>query len=217
MAAIPFRLLGTIALPTEPAEPVRRDWTVRFAAGATEPQESLAADLREASRLLASKDEFVLVLRHELTAADVRRAAVLANPPQDTCLKIIRGLRQRKAELLFHRETVHAEVMTGFAIGDPQARSIARDLRGLDRQLAETEEALDQMFEILRSDSPRQSQKRTRATAREIAEIRLLSLRTMLEANLREEARVRIEVRPPRYEVLEGSGGGAVRLELRER
>jgi hypothetical protein len=217
LAAVPFRLLGTIAPPMEPADPISRDWAVRFAAGATEPRAKLAADIREASKLLASKKNFVLVLRHELTQADVDRAAVLANPPEDTCLQIIRGLRQRKSELNFHRERVHAEVMTGFAIGDSRARTIARELRGLNQQLAEVESALDRMFEILRSDSPRQSQKRTRATAREIAEIRLQSLRSMLEATLKDKDRVRIEVRPPRFDITEGTGGGWVRMELRER
>ena len=135
----------------------------------------------------------------------------------ETCLELVTGLRQRKTELLRTRDEVSKEAHVLHAIGDARALGASEELRTYERELASIEDALDRLLEILRSDSPRKRLKRTRTTAREIAELRLESVEAELHREVFGSKRERIEIRAPRFKIAPGDVGGRVLIELRER
>lgn len=219
IAAVPMRILGSL-IPggeEEDEEKVRKTWTLAFAPGATETGHAPSAALDEAASLLGDDDTNVLALRHELAAQDAETAERRANPSEETCLEFARGLRRRKAWLLRRHREVATDAHALHPIGDARAREAGDTLRAFDRELASIEASLDRLFEVIRSDSPRQRTKRTRSVAREIAELRLANVAAELERRIDEDEAERVETRAPRFDVVPGEGGGRIVIELRRR
>jgi hypothetical protein len=87
----------------------------------------------------------------------------------------------------------------------------------LEQRILATEDGLDGLLEIVRRDSTRQRDKRTRATCRELAEERLWLLAGALGALVDRDPADRIDVRSPRASVVEGRESSRIVIELRER
>jgi len=218
LASAPMRLVGGIVPGSgEREEEPERTWELAFAPGSTELDAGSRAALAEIAWLLSAQPAFVALLRHELSADDVARAESLANPSPQACLELARGLRQEKAELARRRAEVAAEAQALYAVGAGGAREASATLRALERDLASIEDGLDHVLDIVRSDAPRRRAKRTRATCREIAELRLAGVTELVEATFRSSVHGTLEARPLRFDVKHGSGGGRIVVELRER
>lgn len=218
LAAAPMRLLGSL-VPGEAAEErePRKTWSIGFVPGAAETGAELELQAERAVDERAGYASRALVLRHELSRADVAQAERLANPSQATCLELVRGLRQRKARLLRSLDEASTEAHALHAIGDARAPAAGELVRERARELASIEDSLDHVLDILRSDAPRHRDKRTRAAALRIAERRLQAVQESLQGQLMRAAWQRIEVRPARFEVAPGEAGGQVVIELRQR
>lgn len=215
LAAVPLRILGALLPGGGEAEPAPEErWSLAFAPGASEPAAALGRALAEATERLVARRSTTLVLRHELGAQDLARAEERANPSPEACLELVRGLRQRKAELLRARDAQAREAHALLAIGEAHAAEAGVRLRALDRELADAEGALDRVLEILRSDSPRNREKRTRASARALAALRLAAIEAELRRLLPPAAAARLDVRGPRLDA-PAEGEGRVVLELR--
>ena len=218
LAGAPLRLLGAV-MPggDEEVNEARTTVVVPFVAAATEIELASKQRLAEVAAAMKSEKKTVAVMRHVLTQADVERAQVLANPPEAACFELSRGLRREKAELLRKRDELATEAYALHALRSDDAAIVASELRGAERELAAVETALDEVFEILRSNSPRRQERRTKGVAREIATLRLEQAAAVLEELIGRKAAERIEIRSPRFEVAEGNGGGSVVIELFER
>ena len=103
------------------------------------------------------------------------------------------------------------------AVAADTATASADRLRAHDAERAAVEAALDHLLEVLRNDSPRHRDKRTKATARELADLRLHDVERALLARLPLKSDERIEVRSPRFTVIPGDEGGRVVIEFLER
>lgn len=222
VAGAPLRLVGgLIPGSNEPKEEPAAVWSMAYEPGALEPnleREAQAEVLAELAQRLNARGSLVASLRHEMAAVDLEQAAVLANPSAEECLEFAAGLRQRKAELLRSHEELATEIRTLFPIGrDDDALTAIDELRELERTLLATEQSLDQVLGILRRDSPRQQDKRTRAAARELAEERLSRARDDLARGISKDALDRIDVRSPRGRVVEGLETSRIVIELREK
>ena len=217
LAGAPLRLLGALVPAGDKAPEPDLEYSLEFAAAGGELARA-PTPLVSARRTLVSSGKHVAVVRHELSAEDVRRAERLANPTHQECVEIAERLRRRKSGLLRRREELGISVRTLFAVGAPEAAERAADLRAATVELLEVEDGLDRVLEILRSDSPRQHEKRTRNACREIAQRRVDAVVAELSVGLRSFEVDRIEARSPRFEVVEGlEAGGRVVIELRAR
>ncbi|MFT7670039.1 MAG: ABC-type lipopolysaccharide export system ATPase subunit [Planctomycetota bacterium] len=115
------------------------------------------------------------------------------------------------------RSSLSSEAHALYAIGDERASEATQGLLEKERELASIENSIDHLLEILYSDSPRKREKRTRATARELAKFRLDAIRSSLIAQLDDDESERIEIRAPRFTVNPEASTAVVRVELSQR
>jgi hypothetical protein len=223
LASTPMRIVGGVldlaglgAGP--PIELPEREFSMPFEAGATEIDPAALQAIEPLLELMRRDDSLVLVLRHEVGAADVERAARLVNPPPEARRELADRLRQRKAELLHTRDALAAEIRTEYAIGARDSFEPRLDrLRGLDRELSQCETALDSIYEMLRPGAERRADRRTRDAAIEIARLRLEAARGELLRSHVRQMPARLDVRRPRFGAVEGDEPGRIVLTLRRR
>ncbi|MFT7671390.1 MAG: hypothetical protein ACI8X5_004108, partial [Planctomycetota bacterium] len=140
IAAVPMRVLTSLIPGGDTEEETPSEvWSLPFSPATTElgPEQLIA--LQVAAERLQDDDSFVLVLRHELCPEDVARADRLANPASATCLEIVEGLRQRKAQVLRARSSLSSEAHALYAIGDERASEATQGLLEKERELASIE------------------------------------------------------------------------------
>ncbi len=137
---------------------------------------------------------------HQLGAGDVLRAAERANPSPEQCDALQRRLRTRKVELLNLRADTagraRAQLMSQ---GTSGAAPAMQQLAAIDRELAGTEDSLDQVCDLLRPGAEKQAERRTRSVALRIAEVRLAEVKAMLLASGLPEIADRVKVVAPRF------------------
>ena len=165
---------------------------------------------------MRSDDSIVLVLAHELGAADLEHVERLANPPAEERRDLANRLRQRRAELLRRRDGVAAELRARYAMGGGlEVAALLDDLRALDRELSQCETAMDTIYGTLRPGAERRAARRTRDAALELSRLRLESARrSLLDAGVRRMPE-RIDLRRPRFGAVEGEQPGRILLTLR--
>lgn len=203
IAASPFRVVGgitgMIGLGAEPEDPKAELERVTFAAGSVEiPPDAEQALVRAAAAVSADTDE-VLVVKHVLSAADVERAELLANPPAADVLALVERLRQRRVELTRAHDRAAAEARVHWAVArTDDARALGAELRAVDDELGEIEAALDRAGALLRPNAETKRESRTRAAALRIANQRMLNVRSRLvELGVPEK---RVELRRARFD-----------------
>jgi hypothetical protein len=178
IASAPLKVAGGVTdmLPfgkkdKAPLEPVE----LAFAPGVTHLSDAGRQSLDRIVALLQKDKNVALQLRHELGSGDVSRAEARANPDLQECQNLAYRLRSRKLSLLAARAQLGGQVRGVIASGLPAAASQAAvaQLRSVDRDIAETEAALDKVYELMRPGAERQASRRTRAASLELAQDRL--------------------------------------------
>lgn len=203
-----------------PEEPLPEIGSIEFLPGDVNLLESEQAKLKEAIKRLKNDKKRGIVLIHELTTADIARAAELANPSPDDCRELAIGLRQKKAELYRLRDEVTADARARLLTGQAEQAAVSVErLRTIDTELGRTEVALDQTLAMLQPRAERRRDKRARDAAMQIAEARLASIVDALRAAEISKLDERLEVRRPRPRPvdIEGqeSAGGRIKLGVR--
>lgn len=202
---------GLLGMP-EGAAPARQE-PVELAFGPAITSLS-SADRQSLDRLVAQmrKDKNVeLTLRHELGGGDVSRARQRANPSAQDCANLAYRLRATKLQLLSERAALAGRTRALVASGSTadSARAV-QQLRELDRRLAQTEDAMDQLYELMRPGAERQSERRTRAASLEISSDRLNEVKSYLLASGVPNAAERVRSAAPTFTAAEGDAGGKV-------
>ncbi len=162
---------------------------------------------------MKKEGELELQVRHELTSGDVTRLAVRVNPSADESRSIAEQLRNEKADLLARRAEL-AGTARGQLGSRPEADAGAtlETLRTLDRQIAQTENAMDQLYDMLRPGAERQANRRTRAAAIEVGKRRLTAVKdALVSAGIAEQ---RVRQTNPVYAPGESDEGGLVVITL---
>ena len=188
-AAAPAKMLNTglgmIGLDLgggkkKPEPPV----VIRFAAGDTGLSAAAEAQLVPLVKKLRDDEALVLTFRHELGEGDVAAASIRANPGVDDALSMAYRLRQRKTELLKQRPVVGGQARSQLALNETdRAAATIECLRGIDRDLAQTEESLEKLYEMVRPGAERQATRRTRGAGLVIAQDRLAMLQSAVLRN----------------------------------
>jgi hypothetical protein len=132
-------------------------------------QEKLAEVLRRAR----DQKKMQVSIEHELGSADAEIASQRANPPTEVATALAEDLRARRAALVTRREgllvSANAASMRLSQPGGPTAA----ELRTVDEQLADVEDALDELYDLLRPGADRLAARRTRSALLELADARL--------------------------------------------
>jgi hypothetical protein len=169
--------------------------TLPSQAGEVEP------DLSSLTRLLAATAndlEVKFVLSHELGAADLERAAALANPAPEIQKATIARLRDRRAELSASRSQLAVEAAALYAAGNHDAEAARSRLSTMDTELGGVEATLDQALAMLDGNTRHDRARNTRRAALALGNLRLEAVRAAIEARLPPGSADRIELRPAR-------------------
>jgi hypothetical protein len=129
---------------------------------------------------LMRKDATVeLTGRHELGNGDLELARTRANPGPTDALALARAVQSRKQQLIAARADLAARARLELAAlsNDGRASATLDELRSLDRQIAAADDGADALFDLLRPGAERQSDRRARAAALQVAQQRLAAVR----------------------------------------
>jgi hypothetical protein len=179
---------------------------VQFPAGVVTLDPADAARL-QAILARAKRDKSVrIVVEHELGEEDVAVAARRANPPAEQAKVLAENLLLRRRELLLRRDELlgPARAAAFQARGGDQVVAV-REYRDASSELAAAEDALDRLYEFQRPGADRLADRRTRAAAIEIADGRLTSVRSVVQALGDASAAERVRVGSSRF-VSHGEG-----------
>lgn len=189
-----------------------------FAPADAELSDADVATVNQLLEKLRRQSKLEVTLKHQLGSADVDRAGVLANPSPDDCLALASRLRIRKQQLLAQREIIASETRAQIASNGPAASlaSIER-LRAVDRELANTEDSLDRLYDMLRPGADRQAPRRTRSAAIDIGQARLDAVKAALVASGIPGIDQRIVVTRSTFAEPEGAGDGKVVMTVLEK
>jgi len=187
IASAPVKVVGGVAdlivgkNGPKPEPPV----VLAFQPGATGLSSADLSQLDQLIKKMKKDDNLEVQIRHDLGTADIQRAAVRANPTPEECASLAYQLHARKLDLLAQRSRRSGEVRSILASAPSgEGASAVTQLRDLDRQLSQTEDALDKVYDLPRPGADRQSGRRTRAAALELGRDRLNLVRDyLLSAN----------------------------------
>ncbi|MCU0727869.1 MAG: DUF748 domain-containing protein [Planctomycetes bacterium] len=194
-------LLGGDSGEPEEPPPELPPVSVSFAPGDSLLTRTEAANLEELLEELDDDDELVVSLRVELGKEDLERLRVLANPGPDEARDLVESLRRRKFELLRQRAEAAAEARAALASGlRVRAEATAVELRGIDRDLSRTEDALDRMLDLLRPGADRLANRRTRLAGVSLLELRQQEVVRYLLGQDIDDIADRIRLKRPRFE-----------------
>src|SRR6185437_8308303 len=127
---------------------------------------------------LRRNSKLKVIVKNQLSQADVERAAQRANPTPDEAAALAEQLRQRKQTLLDTRQSLapQAQAMLTANSGSAASATVTR-LRAIDRDIAANENALDSVYDLLRPGADRQADRRTRAASIAIGDARMQAVR----------------------------------------
>jgi hypothetical protein len=170
------------------------------------------------AELLQDDEELGIVLVHEFGKADLERAMLLANPGPAQTRALVQRLRLRKAELTRQRESKGAQLRAFVHLGNEQQVQLrVHELQTLDRQLGETETAIDKALALLAPGAARRAPQRALDLARALAKERMEQVRSEILRRIGPNQGERIEIRTPRLGEEQREGGGLVLIAPRVR
>jgi hypothetical protein len=175
-----------------------------------------SAQVQEIAERLRKDPTLVVTLKHRMSAADVTAAQQRANPSTDDAAALAYQLRARKLQLASDRAALAGRARAELASSLPgrEVSQTVGQLRALDREAAETEAALDEVYDLLRPGADRAAPRRTRAAAIAIGNARLQALRASLVLAGVPDAAARVRITPakfdPEAELADPSNGGRV-------
>ena len=142
------------------------------------------------------------------------RAAVLANPSPATAAALANRLRERKNELVALRGQLAEDARVQLASHVQPGPTLDR-LRGVSRELASQEEALDRLYDLLRPGADRQADRRTRQACIDFGQERLDTVQAELMNAGLEAAKERVQVTRAQFAEDTPSPAGRVLLTVR--
>jgi transposase-like protein len=162
-----------------------------------------------------NKDKsLTLVIHHDLGGGDLTVANERANPSQQDAKNLAEQLRQQQMETLQQRSALAGTARAELAWGSTSAASTTiEQLRALDQQVAENDDALDRLYGMLRPGADRQAARRTRGACLEYGHERLEAVKhALIAAGLTDMDRVHLA--SPQFAQVPGDAGGTVVVTL---
>ena len=181
IASLPLKLMN---LGSDKERVVERPVAITFAPGSSVLDPAAAAGLEPLVRKLRDNPSLEVLLQHTLGDGDVPRARLRANPTRQDSLSILAHLREKKRELLDLRAVAAGEARSFLASRfDAVPADAALDrVRALDHEVAQTDDAIDAICDLLAPGADRRADRRTRAAAIDLGTARMEILRAALLA-----------------------------------
>ena len=214
ISAAPFRVTGSLVemvdvlgLGEGEAGPVLEEQRLEFVAGQLAPPAERLGGLREFA-ITARREEARIRLEHSPGTEDAALAARLANPDRESLIRLSEDFRQQRDALADEHARLQAQCRLQLAVGDQTAADrTTEELRALQRERLQTEDALDRVLERLRPGAERRADRNAEQMLRALGDARLAALREFLiQAGLSPDG-IRVRRAPPR--VAEDAGPGS--------
>ena len=200
-----------VGLPQEKRPAAAEPIAVQFTAGAVDVNQAQLQALQPVFTRMKNNSSLTLTVRHELGGGDVQRAAERANPSPEDCRNLEYQLRTRKAVLQRLRADVAGQARGQLvSLGESGAATALARLRAIDKELGRTENALDEVCELLRPGADRQAARRTRQASLAIARERVDAVKAMLLASGVKDIADRVQVVEAQFNPTESDTGGRV-------
>lgn len=223
LASSPMRVLGgvtdLVGFGGKPIELTGDEWVrLDYAPGEMQVPAQAQAQVEPLLALLRKDPTLYLEVEQVMGQADITQAAQLANPSPERCLELAAHYRQRRSALTQERAQVAAAVRLAYATGEvEEATARATDLRRLDRDLATTETALDQVLERTTDRGARAQTRRTKSAALEVTRERQTLIGNLLRRQPVPSMATRLDLRRPRFGAPDDLANGFVQISVKRR
>jgi hypothetical protein len=204
-------LVGLDAGKKTPQPPI----ALEFAPGSVELDSSSLFNLTAIETELKRDPTLTVTIKHELGTGDLQWANSRANPSPADCQNLQYQLRAHKADLLAQRAQISGQARAQLiALGESGAANTIDQLKAIDRDLANTEDSLDQVVELLRPGAEKQADRRTRAAAIEIGNTRLDAVDSILKSSKVPDINNRIDLTAASFKTNQNSTSGRVLISV---
>lgn len=175
--------LDTSSSRLKPIPPV----FIHFAPGESELTAEQRATLDQLLNRLGRDSTLEVTIQQTLAPDDIDRARQRSNPGRGDSLEIAQWLRQRKFDLQSRQALLSSQLRAAIAAQNrAQSDDLLEALRATCIELKETEEGLDQVLALVGPGADRQSDRRTKAAALVLANLRLRSVQEyILSSNVK--------------------------------
>ncbi len=189
---------------------------VRYSPAATGLTAQGDAAIRRVIHLLQNHDSLQVVVRQQLSTADIAVARQRANPSVTQAMELIHALRRRQSRLLLQRVALVGRLQGNAAIRLRWAaiRRNRSQLLRLDQRLTHTRLAIDFLASVLEPGAQRESGRRTRGVAVLIGQRREALVKTLLLASGVNHIHRRVHIVFPQFKPVKSAAGGATILTL---
>jgi Domain of Unknown Function (DUF748) len=219
----PFRLLGGVTSivgidintrNTQVGEPIR----LEFGPGQVTLTQKQKGQINLLITALKEDPNIDIRIAQRSGKEDWAYASRIANPSQEECRALARGLLQSRRELHRKRTSLAKRLLSLYENGRVEdAEKWGADLRRLDQKLGDLENAIEGVLEHLRPGAERQKGRRTKVANHEIAVHRIENVKAELLRVGGESFKGRVETLRPRSRMDGGLEGGEVILVQRRR
>jgi hypothetical protein len=175
--AVPAKALSLIGIDLSKEQDLT-PITITFYPGesrlTSEQEEKIEAIIRR----LKKDDTLQIALEHRLSTGDFELASQRANPARADAKALAESLRQRKFELQKQRVELSSKLRIALASQNQQlADQTLQQIQSVSKDLAQTEEGLDDMLGLMRPGADRYTERRAKGAAIELAQWRLGAIR----------------------------------------
>ena len=154
---------------------------LNFAPGESELSLEQVIALNQLLERLRRDPTLEVTIQQTLAPDDIDRVRQRSNPDRGDSLALAQSLRQRKLDLQLQQARLSSEVRAGIASQNAVLTDNSLEtLRAVSIELKETEDSLDQVFALLGPGADRQTDRRTKAAAILLADLRLRSVQQYL-------------------------------------
>jgi putative transposon-encoded protein len=186
---------------------------IDFAPADTGLDPASQAKLAALQKRLRNGEALSIKVHGDLGGADVSTVVRRVNLDPAESIALAAQLRQKKVELIAERqvaaESARAELATGSA---GQASATVLQLAALDRELGKTEDALDNLYDLLRPGAEQIVARRVRQACLALAQSRLDTVTQALISAAGTKTQSTISPDPAQVAQTVGDGGGRVTI-----
>ncbi len=190
--------------------------TLHFAPSSTTLTSRDWLALKTLARRLGDHNSLQVVVRQQISTADIALAARRANPTKSQCLQLIRALEARTTRLLAQRRQQLGILRGELAIrlSDTAIAAGTAHLARLDSKIARARMAINYLADMLAPGAGREASRRTRGVMMTIARRRLAQIKAALLAAGFAHPHRRVHIVFPQYLPTTSDRGGPAIITL---
>ncbi|MBV8781960.1 MAG: DUF748 domain-containing protein, partial [Phycisphaerae bacterium] len=164
---------------------------------------------------LIKDQSLTVVIEHALGGGDMQQAEMRSNPSPQEARYLADQMRQQQLASAELRSNLEGVARSAIERGmQSSAEETLTRLRQVDQQMAQTDDAMDRLYEMLRPGADRLASRRTRSACLQYGKERLAEIQSALLDQAPAELGDRIHLLTPRFSQPSDSAGGTVIIHL---